>query len=258
MSKFSDKNDLPTTLFPHSYLSERQLRRIISSFGPITIFQPWFMAPPDFLFQKGYQDVFMVLNPPPNLKPNDDFKGLLSEYKTWIKQHRGKSSAAFLKASQSMGSAGNTTWEIREALRGKPRTNRQTREEQQSLRWHLTLHLARDMEEEQREADRLLRELKNQESPIKDLLGEEDVKNPLTDLSQMDSDQLATLYPLDRIFEAWFGLFGGYLTGGEVLLTFSRHVMDHAAEVRDALVKVEGNRISKDFSGGRLILVEED
>ena len=106
MRKYSDKNNLPVTLFPHSYLSDKELRRITSSFGPITVYQPWYMEPPPYASQKGFKDVIRIKNPPPGLKPGDEFMSLLSEYKTWMAQHRDKSKAAFLKASQEMGFLG--------------------------------------------------------------------------------------------------------------------------------------------------------
>ena len=243
MNKIKDSHDWHTVLFPHSYLREQDIKKIFPLLGPITICQPWFMVPPDFMSQKGHQGVVRVLNPSSHLKPEENFKGLLSEYKTWIKHIRDKSSVSFFKVSQEKRPAEDNTWEIRESLRESARARggsdkpKQEREEPFSLKWHLILHLARDMEKERQEADRMLRGLKEGKSPIADLLGEGAVKNPLTDLSQFESDPQTVSYPIDQVFDAWFGLFGEYIKGDELLITLSRQVMDYASEAWDTSVK---------------------
>ena len=234
---------LKTVLFPHSYLREQGLNKILPVFGPLSIFQPWFMVPPDFMSQKDNQGAIKILNPPSHMKPEEDFKGLLSEYKTWINHHRDLSRASFIKVSQDMGPTEESSWEIRKSLRestharGESAGPGQESEGAFSLKWHLILHLARDLEKEQQEADRMLRRLKERKSPIEDLLGEEGVKNPLTDLSQFESAPGDESYPLGQIFDAWFGLFGEYLKEGDPLLTISRQVMDYASEAWDATVQ---------------------
>jgi hypothetical protein len=250
-------------------LSEKEMKRIVSSFGPLTIFQPWYMEPPPFTLEGDYRDAVRVLNPPSHMKPGDGFKGLLSEYRTWIRQHRDKSRAAFLKFGPSPEPEGEATWEIREGLRGISRAERESSralressralrhkwDEQPALRWHLILHLAREMDEDRREADRMLQELQDKESPIKGLLGEEEVKNPLADLAQFESDLLKTFYPIGPVIEAWWALFGGYLKGDERLLTFSRTVMDYVAEAWDPASRRDEKRALEHLSGKNVILI---
>jgi hypothetical protein len=246
MNKIKDSNDWHTILFPHSHLGEQDLKKILPVFGPISMLQPWFMAPPEFLAHKDYQGAVRILNPPSHMKPEEDFKGRLSEYKTWIKDHQDSSTAAFMKVSREMGPAEESSWEIRESLRksaharGGSDRPKQERKEPSFLKWHLILHLARDMEQERQDADRMLRGLKERKSPIEDLLGEEAVKNPLMDLSQFESDPGVASYPLERVFDAWFGLFGKYLKEDDLLLTVSRQVMDYASEAMDASARETG------------------
>ncbi len=267
MNKVKDSNDWHTVLFPHSHLREQDIKKIFPLLGPITIFQPWFMVPPNFLSQKDYQDAVRILNPPSHMKPEENFLRLLGEYKTWIKDNRDRSRAAFLKVNQEMRPTENNTWEIREALRGSTNAHagstrdirgstnahagstrdlrrssgdQPDRSERLSLKWHLILHLARDMEKERQEADRMLRGLKEGKSPIADLLGEGAVKNPLMDLSQFESDPQTVLYPIDQVFDTWFGLFGEYIKGDELLITLSRQIMDYASEAWDTSVKERG------------------
>jgi len=213
------------------------------------------MVPPDFMSQKDYEGVVRVLTPPSHLKPEENFKELLSEYKTWIKHNRDKSSASFYKVSQEKRPAEDNTWEIRESLRESARVRdgsdrpRQEREKPFSLKWHLILHLARDMEKERQEADRMLSGLKEGKSPIADLLGEGAVKNPLTDLSQFKSDPQTVSYPMDQVFDAWFGLFGEYIKGDELLITLNRQVMDYASEAWDTVVRENDGKVSPDHRG---------
>ena len=260
---------MPVVLFPHSSLSEKEMKSIFSSLGPLTIFQPWYMAPPSFALKGDYSDAVNILNPPSHMKPGAGFKGLLSEYRTWIQQNRDKSRAVFLKVGRGLESDGNATWEIREALRrtssagrgtsrdsdGTSHPFQQKREDQPALRSHLILHLARDMEEDHREADRMLLALKAKESPIKGLLGEVEAKNPLTDLSQFASDPQKMFFPTELVIEAWLALFGGYLNGEELLLTFSRSVMDYASEAWDPKSSSE-NKILKGLSGKNVMMME--
>jgi hypothetical protein len=246
MKKTGESNNWQTVLFPHSHLGEQGLKKILPVFGPLSIFQPWFMTPPGFMSLKDYQGAVSILTPPSHMKPEEDFKGLLSEYKTWINHHRDLSTASSIKVGRDMGPTEESSWEIRGSLRESTQGRsgsvgpRQEKEEPLSLKWHLILHLARDMEEERQEADRMLRGLKERKSPIEDLLGEEGVKNPLTDLSRFESDPGAVSYPLEQVFEAWFGLFGAYLKEGDPLLTISREVMDYASESWDTSVRESG------------------
>jgi hypothetical protein len=246
---------LPITLFPHSHLGEQDLKNVLPLFSPLSIFQPWFATPPDFISQKEYQDEVRILNPPSHMKPEQDFKGLLSEYKTWIDHHRDSSLAAFMKASQMTGPAEESSWEILKTLRdsdsaqGGSDKPTQEQDEPRYLKWHLILHLAMDMEQERQEADRILKGLKEGKSPIEDLLGEEVVKNPLRDLSQFDSDPGAVSYPLAQVFDAWFGLFGEQLKEGDLLLTMSRQVLDYASETWDTVVRGNGGKVSPDHGG---------
>ena len=104
----------------------------------------------------------------------------------------------------------------------------------------------------------MLRALKDKESPIKGLLGEEEAKNPLTDLPQFESDSQKTFYPMEPVIEAWLGLFGGYLKGDELLLTFSRPVMDYVSETWDPVSSEDGKGALERLSKDNVILMEEE
>ena len=223
--------DLPAILFPHSHLPESTLKKVLSFFGPLTIFQPWFMERPIFGLETNGVNAVRVMYPPSELKPSKDFKALLSEYRYWIENNLDKGYTEFLKASQEVNLSENTTWEIRQMIR---RTGRETSvpEEDPNLKWHLILHLAQDMEDQRLEADRMLKTLKEKDVLLKGIIEEsEDVKGLVEDVPPFESEPILDERHLRQIFEAWFALFGGYLKGDELLVTSNRHVMEYVSDL---------------------------
>ena len=79
-----------------------------------------------------------------------------------------------------------------------------------TLKWHLVLHLARNLEEDRETAQNLLQQAAQRKSPLSEAMAE-DEKAP--DMFR-DLHPVHGLYPyvtdrhLNLIFEAWFGLFG--------------------------------------------------
>jgi len=179
--------------------------------------------------------------PPKEMKPGEDFRPLLLEYSRWIQDNQDKGYTEFLRAGQEAGPSENTTWEIRRMIRGWKGKDRPAYE---TLRWHLILHLAQDMEDQRREADRMLASLKVKGILFKGILEESDnVQNLLEDLPSFGSDLIMPEQHLKHIFEAWFALFGVYLREDDFLLTFNRHFMDYA----DELWKQPGNENQVDL-----------
>lgn len=223
--------DLPAILFPHCYLPESILKRVLSLFRPLTMFQPWFMARPVFVPEQDKAESIQIIHPPDNLKPGEDFRGRLSEYRHWIENNLDKGYTESLMLSQESDLSENTTWEIRQMIRGMRGQTSKSREAL-NLKWHLILHLAQDMEDQKREADSVLKIVKERDVPLKGILEEsEDVEGLAEDLPPFDSDPLGNEYHLRQIFQAWFGLFGEYLEGNEILVTTDWHVMDYVTEL---------------------------
>ena len=224
--------DLPAVLFPHSCLPESDIKKILPLFDRITMFQPWFMERPVFISETDDFNDVRILNPPVNLKPGEEFKVQLSEYHNWIKHNQDKAYTEFLKATQGTGSAEDTTWEIRRMLR-QVDENASTPQNENTLKWHLILHLAQEAEDQRLEADRMLKALKERKSPLKGAVEEEDEVGLFEDLPPFEPELIMGEYNLRQIFDAWFSLFGDYLTGNELFVTFNRHVMDYVAELWD-------------------------
>ena len=227
--------DLPAALFPHSRLPESEIKKILPMFGPLRMFNPWFMKPPSLESINLENNTVDIKYPPMEMKPGDDFRALLLEFSHWIQYNQDKGYTEFLKAGQKAGLSENTTWEIRRMIRGGKGEDGPSYE---TLRWHLILHLAQDMEDQRREADRMLASLKEKGILFNGIIEEsDDVQNLVEDLPSFDSDFFVPKQHMMRIFEAWFALFGVYLRENDLLLTFDRHSMDYA----DELWKQPGN-----------------
>jgi len=223
--------DFKTILFPHSHLPETGLKKVLPLFGPITVFQPWFMGAPTFMPDIEGPAAVTILNPPNHMKPGEGFKALLAEYKTWMTYHKDRSTREFIKANREPGAGGNATWDIRQMLRENGR-HQPNREKDEVLRWHLILHLARDVEDELKEADRALRVLKDKKSPLGGLFEEgEAVTDVFKDLTAFESKPPVDENYLASILEAWFALFGVYLKENELLITLNRQVMHFVSDL---------------------------
>ena len=221
--------------FPHTHVESRVLERLVETFGSLTLCQPWFTEPTVLsdLVEKG---MLKICFPPEVLKPQRDFKHLLSEYQGWMRDHQGRNrSTAF-----STGETGDETWAIRKAIRdaGKDADDPALRN---TLKWHLVLHLARNLEENRDTAEALLRQAAKSKSPLAEAIErDEQVPDMLEDLPLSAAYPYVTDRHLNLIFEAWFGLFGpiidsGVETGAE-LLTLDRQVMTYALDLFDGRV----------------------
>jgi hypothetical protein len=231
MNKKQNTRDLPAILFPHAHLPDPTVKKILSFFGPLTVFRPWFME--RLVFGSGAIEAkaVQILRPPENLKPEKGFGTRLSEYRHWIEQNSDRGYTQFLQVSQENDLTENTTWEIRQMIR---RGGRQTSapQEDPALKWHLILHLAQDVEDQKREADKALKALKEKDVPLKGIVEEsEDMESLLGDLPPFESEPIGDEYRLRQILEAWVALFGGYLKENDLLVTSSRQVMGYVIDL---------------------------
>lgn len=136
------------------------------------------------------------------------FKGLLSEYKSWMTQNYLKGYTPFLRARLAGRQEEPTTQEIREALRPRQRETYPSGADD-FTKWDLVLHLNRLMEEQEEEASRVLTALRDGSSPLRGVLEEETEEGLFDDLPPFESSPLAGPQDLERVCKAWFGLLGG-------------------------------------------------
>jgi len=184
------------------------------------------MDEPVTLLQSGLVEVF---RPPQDLKPSGDFKALLAEYRGWVRASHGRGFDAFLAFKEQESHREEATWEIRGELRRKDSRPDENRG-RNALKWNLFLHLAHEIQEEEREAEELLSSLKKKDSPLKGVIEEEDLPGPLADLPEREDPLMLSEPGMARVLEAWFSLFQGHLREEAVLLTLSPAIFQHLCD----------------------------
>jgi len=221
----------PVILFPHSHITVSDLNKTLARYENLTICRPWFMDDP-FLPTEGIDmSAIRIQRPPETLKPEPDFITLISEYKIWLRQNRDKGYGAFLAASRQGAPSEETPWEIRQLISKAGAEGRRDSAEEQRFKWHLILHLAREVEENRLEAEQLLNKLKDQRSPLEGALEEAPPSRFFEKTPLMKSQLQLDDYHLRQVFEAWFGLFGEYLPDEGSLITLDPQVPIYASEV---------------------------
>ncbi|MCP4668155.1 MAG: hypothetical protein GY849_17535 [Deltaproteobacteria bacterium] len=218
-------------LFPHTYLPGPFVNRIRPVFGSLSICQPWFMDAPFPETEGGAPSSIHIIRPPDTLKPKQDFKILLSEYRTWMRYHQDDAATGNQAAGHDTYLSEERAWDIRRLILGRENDERAAAENN-ALKWHLILHLARELEETRADAEDMLSQVMQKESPLMGALEEETpMKGMLEDLPPSGTDAFLDASHLHLVCEAWFGLFGQHLQDQEVLLTLDQSVMAYAAEI---------------------------
>jgi hypothetical protein len=178
------------------------------------------------------QALLEVIRPACDLKPPENFPELIKEYRTWMVDNLGRKTSAFLAAARKIRLDGETRWDIQKMVRKGTMEGDVDYKSSLALKWHLLLHLARAMEREQDEAENALCRLRMQESPLKDALGEDFAP---TDLMEDVPDEL--VHPilesdaLEDICESWLGLFGAFIQGVRLLVTFDDGIKNYVREL---------------------------
>ena len=229
-------------LFPHSYLPKTAEERMLSSFETLTICKPWYME--DAATAEDRNARIDIIHPPEELKPPNDFMKLLAEYRLWMSQNRG-----YTPLVPGMGE--DAAWEIRHTLRHGGKDADELAQEH-AIKWHLILHLERELEENQTAADEMLLRVKAERSPLAEAIGEETSPNGLfDDLPLSDSHPSIEERHLRQVLSAWFGLFGRSVPKDSILLTMTPSVLSFGAELF-------GNGSFKPSSGERASLQRID
>jgi hypothetical protein len=217
--------NMRAVLFPHSFVPEEDIKKALSVFHEMTLFQPWFMARPLSLATE-LPELVHVLTPPNHLRPPGNFKSLLGEYRQWIRNNHDKGLAAFMTVAGARGEEDPSSWEIRSMIRQTGHAV-EGAEKTISLKWHLILHLATETEEEQREAEKMWKVLGRLGSPLKGSLEEEELPGLLSDLPGLDREAIFSEERLTQILEAWVGLFSDKMAGEQPLITLNPQIMDY-------------------------------
>ena len=216
-------DELDIILFPHCYIGETEVKRALDLFGTLTICQPWFMPSPAVASETS---ALKVLHPPENLRPPRDFMTLLTEYRSWMKQNRGKGHQPSFSPTDSDEDS------YREIMRAIRQTDQQASEteEDQAIKQHLILHLARELEEEGLAANKMLLMAKEAKPPLGEAIGKDGpLRGMLDDLPLADPAPFWDEQRLRQLFWAWFGLFGTQVMNRGPLLTLRPDIIDYAA-----------------------------
>ncbi|MEJ2723629.1 MAG: hypothetical protein P8175_03100 [Deltaproteobacteria bacterium] len=230
MTPFQEPHNLPAVLFPNPCLPEPSLKKILSFFGPLRIFQPWYMDREVGSFEKDSSSLVQVLRPPVDLKPAESFWRILADFKSWMDANPDKGYTAFLSAGGMDQGAEDSTWVIRKALREEESRNGQDKM-LPVLKWHLVLHLAQEIEDDRQEAERLLGALREKDSPLKGIVEEEDLHTLFYDLPAFGKEPLMEENQRVQVYDAWFSLFGGLLRDHDRLITTDEQAMAHASAI---------------------------
>lgn len=221
----------PGILFPHTYITRRDLELVLAHFGPLTIYQPWFMEDPVPGVDHIDVSLVRIKNPPEDLRPGGDFGRLVSEYQLWMSQNQDKGYATYLSTSFEKALSEDTPWEIRQMVRQMDQDPIDP-SYQDTVKWHITLHLARQLEENRTRVEELLQQLRQEGSPLAGAIEEGVSSNSLfKDLPREESYPLVEKHRIRQVLEAWFGLFGEYLTDHDPLITLNGYVMDYITEM---------------------------
>jgi hypothetical protein len=214
--------NLRAILFPHASLPEEMVKRALSFFGPLKICRPWYMDRAVSLAEEGE---IQILRSPFELEPSIDLEKLLAEHRTWIRKNQKRGFDALVAFNHERLKPGEAVWDIRGNLRSKQNPDVIPYEEE-ILKWNLMLHMAQEIEDQKRETDGLLTDLRKKSPPLKDLLDDEgDLVHPLADLPQFEQD--LSRRSIDQVLGAWVSLFEGYMEEDDLLLTFSEEIFQH-------------------------------
>ena len=224
---------LNIVLFPHCYLSEDVLGKALENFETLRICLPWYMEPPEALSKSQADSRVTILYPPESLKPDRDFLPLLSEYRLWMKENRGK--APHLSGSELRTE--EASWEIRKTIRPN-KGNAGEAEKDRIIRWHLILHLAGELEKENAEVEASLKNLKISGSPLKEAMGDEILpKGLFDDLPLTPPTSSGTITQrLNHWMGAWFGLFSSHVQPDSDLLTVNRDIFQFVLDLFEEAV----------------------
>lgn len=221
----------PIVLFPHTHITPVNLEKITHRFGRLMICLPWFMDGPGGEKEGVDLSSIDIKRPPAYMKPKADFKELVSEYQLWIKQNRDKGRPSMLGSSEGLSPSGETQWEIRKMISLAGAGGQLNSVDEQALKWHIILHLAREFEENRDDAEEILGRLKDQRSPLEGALEDDTDRQFFEDTPLMSAQLRIAEYPLNQLIEAWFGLFGELLPDNASLITIDPNVVSYVTDM---------------------------
>jgi hypothetical protein len=198
------------------------MKWVISFFDAIILCLPWYMEPPPWTVSLKEDELIHVNRPAETMKPEASFPSLLTEYRKWARQNLDRGFASHYSAPWDTDSFIENTWKIRQTIRGD-NSGAQNRNTNRILKWHLALHLARELEDMQSEATALLLSSQEKGSPLK-VLFEGDSNEQGGEVSDITLSLDFRQGNLSQVLEAWFGLFETCMRESPLWLTWNEEV----------------------------------
>ncbi len=218
-------------LFPHSQITSSLLEAAVELFGKLTICQPWFAEPLTLEGEPFDDKLVKTLYPPSNLQPKENITKLVTDYLQWMVQNSDQSRQALLRITSIPNSSEKAPWQIKQMIREMGNKVKDPQEQNNTLKWHLILHLAKEIEENRLKSQEMLMRLKQKKSPVEDALEDRSpLKGLFEDLPTSMAEPLVEEHQMDQVLYAWVRLFGEYLEKHESLITFDKQVMDHVTD----------------------------
>ncbi|MBN2033137.1 MAG: hypothetical protein JW836_07660 [Deltaproteobacteria bacterium] len=227
-------------IFPHSFVSEVNLKRVLSLFNGVLLCRLGF-AEKEIFMAKYAPDMVQVLNPAEHLIPGEAFGKLLSEYRRWISVNGESGASAFFAYAQERFQGDPPVYEIRGMIRNMGKTIEQD-EKAKALKRLLTLSLAEELEEEQASTQALLRAMGGLDSPLKGALEDEAPSSFLSEVTALERGTLLTEERLAQILDAWVSFYGERIPGRSPLITTEPQVFRFIAETWEEFT-TEGQRL---------------
>ncbi len=209
-------------IFPPLGLDQHMLERASLLFGAIGICIPWYMDEPIGKKGDAITPPYSILRPPEKRKPPEYFPKLLREYRVWMTAHVGRSPSSFLSTIRENHVHDEPSWEIRKMVRKGVESEATEQQKHETLKWHLMLHLAVQLDQEREKAEHALRQTKQFGSPLKEALGvESEGTDFFADLSPQLLQPKIGVEQAEEICHAWLGLFAERVQEAPLFVTFS-------------------------------------
>ena len=203
-------------IFPHCFVSVSL--KIPPSLFPINLCKAWYM--------EEKEDQFNVLFPDKRLKPPKEFLRLIEEYKRWIETQE-KGNPIFMLIEKEIWRSEESPIHIKNLIKGVKREEIDP-EMEESIKWHLFLHLATEFEVSQYEIDQEILDISKRRSLLEGVIEDapRSLDNMFQDVPDYRTDPILDEKVIQEIIKAWIGLFGRYTEKDSTLITFNKGVFE--------------------------------
>lgn len=235
---YSTSLDLPFLILPFEYTGEREIKRLLSFFGPAIILLPWQMESDHLPFEnKNIQVVY----PPREMDPGPKFHNILKEHKAWISTHNDRGVVGFLRFWDQAIEEKESVWDIKRIILGREVEIKIPPKDAPALRRHLLLHLAMEMSKNITELEVTLKRLKVRDRVLKGAVEDDsELMGILRDVPINAPDTLIPPEQLRRLLDASLGLFNQKLKEIDIIYIKDKRLINLILEELSDYMMEEG------------------